>query len=639
MYSITQIFILTLNSNAMKLRTICLMMFILSFCLLENANGQCGDLYIEGVIDATLSGGLPKGLRLCASADIPDLSIYGIESISNGGGSNGATEFDLPAESLNAGECFWISTQTTEFNSWFGFDPCYITNVVNVNGDDAFILYCSGTAVDGYGNPNIDGSGQTWEYTDGWASASDQTQSFPFDDSEWTYSGANALDGETDNATASTPYPNTSQTCPTPVCAISSVAVANDMCIGADFVFEVSFTVANGSGNYDVIDVSNANAVLASGTSSPITVTLLGNTSTTAFDINVVDQADGSCSGAAVQVTPDNCATCTISSVAISNDACVGADFIFDVSYSASNGSGNYQVIDITNGNTVLATGTGSPISVTLSSNASDTDFDIIVEDQNDPSCASAAVTVSPMICAQNGADGINCWDLNGDGFNDLSEDINGDGMYTTLDCQGPEGPDGPVGMNGINCWDLNENGVNDPSEDSNGDGLYNVLDCRRVLNKNGIYTGDGTTPSNTTVTITDILNFDGDLAVSGSIFGLSDERLKIEKKRILNALDLLIQLHPNTYKFDTEKFSQLNLPESLQYGLLAQEVEAILPDLVSTTKFKNGEEFKSINYDALIALTIGAVKELHDKVEAQDQKIDELSNQVDRLIKILENK
>ncbi len=249
-----------------------------------------------------------------------------------------------------------------------------------------------------------------------------------------------------------------------------------------------------------------------------------------------------------------------------------------------------------------------------------------------------------------DGDDGINCWDINGDGFNDFSEDTNGDGMFTTLDCQGAEGApgadgqDGAVGMDGIHCWDLNENGIDDPDEDRNGDGLFNVRDCRGPIGiQNGIYTGDGTTPNNTTVTISDILNFDGDIALSGSIFGLSDERLKIEKTRILNALDLLTQLHPNTYKFDVEKFSQLNLPESLQYGLLAQEVEAILPDLVSTTQFKNGEAFKSINYDALIALTIGAVKELNDKVEEQnqkqDQKIRELSMQVEHLIKLLEDK
>ena len=80
-------------------------------------------------------------------------------------------------------------------------------------------------------------------------------------------------------------------------------------------------------------------------------------------------------------------------------------------------------------------------------------------------------------------------------------------------------------------------------------------------------------------------------------------------------------------------------MPESQQYGLLAQEVELTIPELVSTTQFKNGAEFKSINYDALISITIGAVKELNEKLNVQDHRIDELEEQLDRLIKAIDNK
>ena len=36
-------------------------------------------------------------------------------------------------------------------------------------------------------------------------------------------------------------------------------------------------------------------------------------------------------------------------------------------------------------------------------------------------------------------SDGINCWDLNGNGVGDLREDVNGDGNYNALDCQGSD--------------------------------------------------------------------------------------------------------------------------------------------------------------------------------------------------------
>jgi hypothetical protein len=46
-----------------------------------------------------------------------------------------------------------------------------------------------------------------------------------------------------------------------------------------------------------------------------------------------------------------------------------------------------------------------------------------------------------------DGIDGINCWDLNGNGVCDLiSEDTDTDEDCDVFDCQGPEGPPGPTG-------------------------------------------------------------------------------------------------------------------------------------------------------------------------------------------------
>lgn len=46
----------------------------------------------------------------------------------------------------------------------------------------------------------------------------------------------------------------------------------------------------------------------------------------------------------------------------------------------------------------------------------------------------------------------------------------------------GPEGPEGEPGKHGLNCWDVNSNGLNDLEEDTNNDGEYNALDCMWVL-------------------------------------------------------------------------------------------------------------------------------------------------------------
>jgi hypothetical protein len=48
-----------------------------------------------------------------------------------------------------------------------------------------------------------------------------------------------------------------------------------------------------------------------------------------------------------------------------------------------------------------------------------------------------------------DGADGLNCWDLNGDQISGTEEDVSGDGSVDALDCAGPQGPQGPEGPTG----------------------------------------------------------------------------------------------------------------------------------------------------------------------------------------------
>ena len=67
-----------------------------------------GQLIITGVFDGPLSGGLPKGVEMFACDDIADLSIYGLGSANNGGGTDGV-EWTFPAVSMTAGTTFYVS--------------------------------------------------------------------------------------------------------------------------------------------------------------------------------------------------------------------------------------------------------------------------------------------------------------------------------------------------------------------------------------------------------------------------------------------------------------------------------------------------------------------------------------------------
>jgi hypothetical protein len=174
-----------------------------------NSVSGCGNLVISGVIDGPVTGGLPKAIEFYALANIPDLSAYGFGSANNGGGSDGE-EFTFPAVSVSQGTHLWVATESVTFTSFFGFAPNFVDVFApSINGDDAIELFCNGMVIDVFGQINVDGSGQPWEYTDGWAYRKNNTGpdgSF-FNLSNWTFSGVDALDGFNTNAAATKPLP------------------------------------------------------------------------------------------------------------------------------------------------------------------------------------------------------------------------------------------------------------------------------------------------------------------------------------------------------------------------------------------------------------------------------------------------
>ena len=166
------------------------------------------DLVISGVFDATLSGGTPKGVELYVINDIPDLSIYGIGSANNGGGTDGE-EFEFPAVAATAGDFIYLASDSARFNEWFGFDADYRNiGALGINGDDAVELFLNDVAVDVFGEIDVDGTGEPWEYQDSWAYRNNGTSAATtFALGDWIIPGANVLDGESSNATAGQPFP------------------------------------------------------------------------------------------------------------------------------------------------------------------------------------------------------------------------------------------------------------------------------------------------------------------------------------------------------------------------------------------------------------------------------------------------
>jgi hypothetical protein len=172
------------------------------------------NLVITGVLDGPLFGGQPKVIELYAIEDIPNLSIYGIGSSSNGNGSEGV-EYNFPVSSLNAGEHIYLSSSAYYFQEYFGFAPDFVDSsasgsaALDFNGNDAVELFKVNTLIDQFGVTTVNGSGESWDYIDGWAYRlnNQYTNGGNFNPIYWEFSGPNALDGSVSNQDASNPFP------------------------------------------------------------------------------------------------------------------------------------------------------------------------------------------------------------------------------------------------------------------------------------------------------------------------------------------------------------------------------------------------------------------------------------------------
>lgn len=118
---------------------------------------------------------------------------------------------------------------------------------------------------------------------------------------------------------------------------------------------------------------------------------------------------------------------------------------------------------------------------------------------------------------------------------------------------------------------------------------------------------------------------FSGNVHATGAITQGSDIKLKENIAKLTSSLDKIKQVSFYSYNFRRNEFPQMNLSPGKHYGVIAQELEKVFPELVINTKFqevKRGdktygeEEFKAVNYIELIPITMQAVQELDAKVE-----------------------
>jgi|UniRef100_A0A6C0JFH5 ubiquitin len=99
-------------------------------------------------------------------------------------------------------------------------------------------------------------------------------------------------------------------------------------------------------------------------------------------------------------------------------------------------------------------------------------------------------------------------------------------------------------------------------------------------------------------------LDVNGTIYASGDLIAFSDERKKTNIEPIPNALEKVLQLRGVT-------FDKIDGDDRRHAGVIAQEVEKVLPEVVYTDK----DGMKSVAYGNVIGLLIEAIKEIKEKI------------------------
>jgi hypothetical protein len=147
-------------------------------------------------------------------------------------------------------------------------------------------------------------------------------------------------------------------------------------------------------------------------------------------------------------------------------------------------------------------------------------------------------------------------------------------------------------------------------------------------------YTGVFTTLARTAA----ILDGSGNTTFPGDVTAYSsDERLKENVQNIPNALDKVLSLNGVTFDWKQEAFDAGFNPKVKvgDAGVLAQQVQAVLPQAVKPAPFDtdtdgssiSGKDYLTVQYEKLAPLFIEAIKEQQIQIELLKAEIAELKN------------
>jgi hypothetical protein len=119
------------------------------------------------------------------------------------------------------------------------------------------------------------------------------------------------------------------------------------------------------------------------------------------------------------------------------------------------------------------------------------------------------------------------------------------------------------------------------------------------------------------TLTPSYTLHVNGSVAGTSAYNNLSDVRFKTDITPIAYGLDTVMKLHPVGFNWrdQDQKWKRQH-----QLGLIAQEVEPLVPDVVTTSD--DEMQTKSIAYSSLIPVLIKAIQEQQQEISVLERKV-----------------
>ncbi len=111
----------------------------------------------------------------------------------------------------------------------------------------------------------------------------------------------------------------------------------------------------------------------------------------------------------------------------------------------------------------------------------------------------------------------------------------------------------------------------------------------------------------------------------SGNWTLASDKRYKKNVESIKNSLEKVTKLNPVSYEWKKEEYPEKNFQDGKQIGLIAQDVEKELPEIVST----DADGYKSVDYAKINVFLIEAIKEQQNSINELKKEVAELKSKL----------